>query len=716
MLNISKKNKGILGIIFIFVFGIGIGNWYSHHQPTPETTIDQQGNAYHAKSEVGKTTLSVLENGKWKDLFIKGVNIGAGRPGYFPGEFGTTKEEYLRWFAYISNLNANTIRVYTILSPDFYEAFYEYNQSSSKPLYLIHGVWINEMDILTYYDAYAPQIYNQFYEDIGTAIDVIHGNTIIKENRGHAAGIYEKDISPYVLGYILGIEWDPQFVVDTNAKNPDKTNFVGKYIYSENANPFENFLAIMGDRCVTYEAETYQAQRPISYSNWVTTDMLNHPNEPLPTENIVSVNTEHIKKTDLFTSGLFASYHIYPYYPDSMSYQPDYASFVNSEGKKDPYEAYLKDLRKEHTVPVLVAEFGIPASRGQAHINVESGFNQGFVEESAQGEMIVSMLNAIKKENYAGGLVFAWQDEWFKRTWNTMDYDLPMRRAYWNNVQTNEQHFGLLAFDSGEKKTICEVDGEVLEWKGIPPLVTNGEVSLSVNYDDAYVYLRVNKKGLDLEKDKFLIPFDTIGNQGNFSDQESGERFDHGADFLIRIDGKENSRIVVDAYYDNLQYSYADHTKMIPMNEAYLINDSSVFSPMYLCINRQMTLPLTQEVITFQKYETGKLLYGNGNSEHKDFNSLADYYVKGDNLEIRIPWALLSFMDPSTKVVLDDLHKNGVQPLTIAGMNIGVGQLGEGKVIEMKEFTWDNWALPVIHERIKPSYYIVQKAFKKISK
>lgn len=708
-----KKSKIIIILVLILAIFIGGGYWLSKNRPIPETTKNEEGIAYHGKSESGKNYLSIFKNGKWEDIFIKGVNIGAGSPGYFPGEFGISKDEYLRWFKYISDLNANTIRVYTILDPVFYEAFYEYNKSTSKPLYLLHGVWINEEDILTYYDAYAPQIYDQFKTDIETTIDVLHGNIIIKEKVGHAAGIYEKDISPYVLGYILGIEWDPQFVSDTNTKNPEKIGYKGKYLYSDNGSPFENLLTMMGDHCIQYETDKYKQQRLVSYSNWVTTDMLSHPNEPLVNEDIVTVNTEHIKKTDAFSSGVFASYHIYPYYPDSMSYQPNYAAFINAKGKQDPYEAYLKDLRKEHTVPVLVAEFGIPASRGQAHVNVVSGFNQGFVEEKAQGEMMVSMLKDIKQENYAGGLIFAWQDEWFKRTWNTMDYDLPMRRAYWNNVQTNEQHFGLLGFDSGEKEPICLVDGDPGDWKDTKPLVVNTEIKLSVKSDAAYIYFLVEKKNMDIGKEKLLIPIDTIHNQGNTSDGETGTNFDQSADFVIRIDGKDNSRILVDSYYECLQYSYADYLKMIPMNPNYMVLNSGEFSPINLCINKELTLPLSQEILPFTQYETGKLLYGNANNNSEEFNSLADFYTKGDYLEIRVPWALLNVMDPSRKVVIDDLHKNGVQPLTVSEFYIGIGEWG--KAIPMKSYTWDSWEIPVVHERIKPSYYIVQKGFKEIS-
>ena len=55
--------------------------------------------------------------------------------------------------------------------------------------------------------------------------------------------------------------------------------------------------------------------------------------------------------------------------------------------------------------------------------------------------MIQMMYEEIIEEGMLGGLVFTWQDEWFKRTRNTMDYDNPDQRLFWSNAQTNEQQF-----------------------------------------------------------------------------------------------------------------------------------------------------------------------------------------------------------------------------------------------------------------------------------
>ena len=106
---------------------------------------------------------------------------------------------------------------------------------------------------------------------------------------------------------------------------------------------------------------------------------------------------------------MFASYHIYPYYPDSLNYQEDYLEYTDDSGKVNTYEAYLEDLKLAHTMPIIVAEFGIPTSRGMGHESV-MGYNQGMVDETAQGAMLIDMLGSIENAKYAGGIVFTWQD------------------------------------------------------------------------------------------------------------------------------------------------------------------------------------------------------------------------------------------------------------------------------------------------------------------
>jgi len=679
--------------------------------------IPEDANGIKHAAKIEGRSFYVYSGGKWEKKFLKGVNIGAGKPGHFPGELAITKEEYMRWFAYISQMNADVIRVYTTMKPEFYDALYDFNRTSPHPIYLMQGVWINEDDIETLKDAYAAngKIKNNFIKDTKDLVDIIHGKADLHTKPGFASGTYKSDVSRYVIGWILGIEWDPNFVTVTNNANPDKASYSGKYLYTQKASPFEAFLCEAGDSVIGYEASEYGMTRPLSFTNWLTTDTLEHPNEPFEQEDMAQVDTEHIKNTELFTPGVFASYHVYPYYPDFMSYQREYASFKDESGKVNTYRAYLRDLFKQHTVPVLVAEFGVPASRGMAHESLYSGYNQGKLDETQQGVIQADLLKDIYEEGYCGAIVFAWQDEWFKRTWNTADFDLPDTRPYWSNPQTNEQQFGLLAFDPGQKKSVCYVDGDVDEWDDSQLVYSDEDVRLHVKSDEKYVYLMAAAKNYDFEKDELLIPVDILQGQGNLNHSASDAKFQRPADFLIKISGKKDSRILVDAYYDSFNYMYAERLKMIDSNPEYKKSGSGIFNPMYLCLGREIYLPQDKKTVPFSKYETGLLSYGDANPAHESFNSLADFCEKKGTVEIRIPWQLLNVMDPSTKAIMGDLYENeGFKPQKTEGFNIGCGVVKGGKAtakIGMNFYSWDAWDQPTYHERLKRSYYILKQAF-----
>src|SRR5512139_1101011 len=82
---------------------------------TPETDGKGKGSpAAHpvGRFRAGKGYLEV-HRGDWKRLFIKGINLGIGLPGYFPGEYPVKKGTYRKWFGQISGLGISAIRIYT---------------------------------------------------------------------------------------------------------------------------------------------------------------------------------------------------------------------------------------------------------------------------------------------------------------------------------------------------------------------------------------------------------------------------------------------------------------------------------------------------------------------------------------------------------------------------------------------------------------------------
>ena len=170
-------------------------------------------------------------------------------------------------------MGANTLRIYTVQNDTFYNAFYEYNKDNPDPLYLIHGVWVNDYVQNSRLDAYSKEFYDTFLSNSKTMVDVIHGNKKINIGRMASAGhgSYKKDISKWVIGYILGVEWEDLTVAYTDdlyKDDADKNSYRGKYMYtSEEATPFETMLAMVGDKVIEYESKRYNEQRLVAFSN-----------------------------------------------------------------------------------------------------------------------------------------------------------------------------------------------------------------------------------------------------------------------------------------------------------------------------------------------------------------------------------------------------------------------------------------------------------------
>ena len=660
---------------------------------------------------------------------IRGVNLGSGLPGKWATSFAIDKETYLRWFGYIQEMGANTIRVYTIQSDTFYDAFYEYNKDNKNPLYMLHGVWVNDYVINSHRDAYSKDFYDTFLEHSKIMVDVIHGNRKLNLGRVASAGhgTYKKDISDWVIGYILGVEWDDSTVSYTDDLYKDKEGFSsysGKYMYtSPEATPFETMLTMVGDKTIEYETKRYGEQRLLAFSNWPTTDPFEYPK--IITDffmKCAQVDVEHIKTTDAFLSGQFVSYHVYPYYPYYLSFAEDWSvfgieskdSFRDEQGRVNAYKAYLTMLNNHHTMPVVISEFGVSTGRGMAQVDKDTGRNQGNTSEQAQGQALVDCWEDIKTSGCNGGCVFTWQDEWFKRTWNTMHAVNLTRTAYWSDYQTNEQYFGLLSFDPGKEKSVCYVDGDVSEWTENDK-IQSGSTELSVKYDEKFMYFLVKKDGLDFENEVLYIPLDVTPKTGSNYCKNFDVKFDRDADFVIILDGKDNSRIMVQERYDALRSTYS---KDIYKFDTYFKNNipeknSPKFVTIELILRTAIALsPETKETVA-EGYETGKLLYGNANPESQEFNSLADFCSSGDYIEIKLPWQLMNFADPSKMEIHDDYYDGnyGIEYIDIDKMYAGIG-MGD-KRIELDEIKLQGWGNKVTyHERLKQSYFIMQGLWK----
>jgi len=683
-------------------------------------------------------------SGVYKPFEIKGVNMGSGEPGEWSTDFHIDKDTYKRWFGQIQELGANTLRIYTIQADDFYNAFYEYNSEreaeGETPLWLIHGVWVNDYVQNSSRDAYDDDFLKTFLNDCRTMINVIHGKQKISLGRVASAGSgsYLHDVSGWVIGYILGVEWKDVTVAYTDHKYEGiqgYTSFEGKYLRTApEATPFECMLAQVGNKVIEYETKRFGAQRLLAFSNWPTTDPFDYGYEVRRFfEKCAKVDVEHIETTEDFLAGQFASYHVYPYYPDYLQYETDWTTFGiggkeqydTENGELNTYRAYLDMLTGHHEMPVVISEFGVSTGRGMAQLDANTNRNQGHMSESEQGNALVLCYEDIQAAGCAGCCVFTWQDEWFKRTWNTM-YAVDLKRTpYWSDYQTNEQYFGLLSFDPGEKESMCYVDGDVSEWTDKDIVCENHGLTLSMKYDEKFIYFLVEKENLKLGGKTIYIPIDVTPKSGSTFCEEHDIAFDRAADFLIAINGKEDSRVLVQSRYEVLRANYAESVYGF---DTYIKgNEPDVDSPAFVNINMILKLDTVSESFLekggiAQTFETGLLKYGNANPKSSEFDSLADFIAEGDYIEIKIPWQMFNFADPSKMEIHDDYYDDnyGVAYINIDEMYVGIGdETDRGNEdslatsrISMTPYRLKGWGNKVTyHERLKASYYVLQRVW-----
>jgi hypothetical protein len=653
----------------------------------------------------------------WEDFFLKGVNLGVAVPGKFPAEFSLTFSDYLEWLRLIGEMNSNIIRSYTILPPEFYEALSYHNlHNADKPLYLLQGVWAEVPSDENYFNT---DFMHAFQKEIMDAIDAIHGKAVIKKLSGKAFGTYSTDVSKYVAGILLGREWEPAGVYKTNQINKVK-QYSGDFICMNDGNAMEVWLANMMDFTVLYETQEYWFQHPVSFVNWLPLDPMFHPTEIIENakvreydNDLEGIDFTKFHSTELFFPGIYAAYHVYPYYPDFIYLQDSYQKHLKNDSIQNSYLNYLEDL-KSHTVgmPLVIAEYGLPSSRGNSHF-MPDGFNQGGHSEADQAKLSLILTKDIVASGCAGAIYFEWIDEWFKHNWLVMDFEQPSDdRKIWHNMENPEENFGIYALEN----KIKIIDGQLTDW--VADLMENDGVALLTDADASYFYIAVKAPGFDLNSHNLYLAIDTYDKEkGDHKLPFSNEYFENGFEFLVDIRSKDSAFILVDEPYSVFTDIYNDHIPIYASQN----NSNGKFIHQLLLANRSRTSLLGQKTDSVI-FDRSPLLFGI--SSDPEFSNADWYYDAANNVfEIRLDWHLLNVSDPAKKFVINDLEGTGdieyirtevfkMFAFVTDEKNKPISQFPEDSPYSC---TWDEWEIPEYTERLKPIFFTLQDYFKDLN-
>jgi hypothetical protein len=678
--------------------------------------------------------------GGWRPFYVKGINLGAALPGRFPSEFPDSAT-YAAWIADIAAMGANTIRVYTIHPPWFYQALLAHNAAHpAQALWLIHGVWT---ELPPRHDFEDLSWHGAFLAEARRVVDLVHGRADIAARAGHASGFYTADVSRWTLAYLIGREWEPFAVAAFDAAHPGRHGWGGRYLRTEGSTATERWLTRVCDALVAYETATYRHQRPVAYTSWPTLDPLTHVSEaPVADErrmrrragerrpprireydnDRVALDPSRLTATPAFAAGVFAAYHAYPYYPDFM---------VLGAG----YGDWLARIRAHHAgMPVLIAEYGVPASIGVAHL-APNGWHHGGHTEARMAEVDTTLTRLLAHSGMAGGVLFAWMDEWFKRNWLVVDLEIPLdHKPRWLSRMNAEEQYGVIAMEPAPRIPGGRLADRLPGWRALPALYPDRLRALA---DEAYLQLLV-EAGPDA--DSVLVGLDIRDPRtGSFRwPGRGGAMLPFGIEFLVAA-AADTARVLADPSANPFVVRPGGRVRLServpPVDRsvpgfftgpydlgAYRLplggrrrNDGR-FDPLRVVTNRRR-VGRDGTLWSAAGYERGVLPRG----------PLPDGLWERDSasgaVELRIPWNLVNVSDPSARLVLGSLGRPpefAPEAVESIGLVLAVRTRSGGwrrwpaAGADGARFSWPTWEEPRWRARRRPVYEAMRAVFRTV--
>lgn len=728
--------------------------------------------------------------GSWQPLWPYGVNFSTALPGRSPGEYDADRAQLRRWIETAGQMGVNTLRVKTIQSPAFYQELRRWNlHHPKKPLFLLHGAWLkdpaDDKDAAKAKDYLHPNLVAAIKDEIDKAVDVVHGRRTIAPgsdknpgNWGRAYGTYTADVSPWTLGWLIGRELDPIALHENALSHAPGGHPQGQYVALPVGRAIEGFIVQMMDLVVATELGRYGQQRPVGWLNWPTTDPIKHYTEhafPASAEEYETLDLNAVQTRAGFTAGVFMAYQSFPYYPDFVMHQPEYAAISDADGA-NPWLGYLKALRAAHPkFALLIAETGHPSSPGCAHYS-PAGLNHGGYNDLEQGWANLRALRTVAQAGLHGAMIADAVDEWFRGSWLTGPVVLPPgRQRMWYNPQNPNQHFGVVALLPGEATRAHLVDGDQGDWAGktpqlvkaFPQLAPRGDgfdamrslKDVTVDHDAGYLHLRLRVESLDPDGDgkvqwdrvDYAIGLDTIDPARGDSrfDPQGLLQSERRIEFQVRIHSDSDVQLWVDQPYDlfgigqGIQQSWQKYRTVANDNGQWLLAQTRTngdYAWHEQLPDKKVAFHL---LATSLGQETGRLRTG---PQAQNSASHFWYDLKTGVLELRIPWALLQFADPSGRAVIDHASQSTttLDTTVVAGIGLvaasygGTGEAetdpsdtlplaqpalaGDGKTKAWRipaqgalPYTWASWDTPPTwHDRRKLSFFVLRDGAAKV--
>ena len=643
-------------------------------------------------------------NKKWEPLDIRGIELSSFKPKSNLNDNKISKDEVLEWLVQIQALNINVIKIPSIQTPSFYKAIYEFNQDNPKPIYTFHRIDLNEKEFLDYHDIGNPKLFNRFQKDIKRTVKVVHGDAFLINTSNGSMGFYLNDISKYNLGYILGGNTDAELISLTNHKYNTASHFDGEYYNLQDGEAFDAFVSNAFEFLTHYENKHYKQISLLSYVSQFETHVLD---DSLKVDYAKDARINLNKISSKKFENLFIAYHYHPSDSDDSVKGPDYSAI------RETYSEHLSRLKLNYKKPIVITNVGISSSRGKSLLDLEENYHRGGFTETEQGEKLVEVLQIIDKADLGGFIITGWQDNWGKKSPFNMLEDKRdwSSSTYWRNTLASDESFGLMAFEPKNLKEPITIDGNFSDWQNVTAIMDHDlDLKVSSDTDHLYIYL---KNDSDLQNNALYLGIDVTEKSGSRKWLNKAAEFYLPVDFVLDLSNILEPEVFVHERYDHFEYFYKYYDAVAGVRKHKPDKNSQVFSPI-LGMNQKRARNLEPGEKKSLFYNIGKLNMGNSNYLSKDYNSHADFNQVGNEIEIRIPYAMLNIFNPIDMFAYDDLYEAGLEnhiKVDDIGFSIYDAQT-QKKYNASDRYKQKSFKNLEYTTRLKPSYGILQAYLK----
>lgn len=255
---------------------------------------------------------------------------------------------------------------------------------------------------------------------------------------------------------------------------------------------------------------------------------------------------------------------------------------------------------------------------------------------------------------------------------------------------------------------------------------------LLVQQDEGFIYILIEMgQEVDFATAHYLIGLETCFPQiGEFLIPFNTKLMSPiGLTFLLHLAGREKSRILVCHSYDK----YLNWSKDIKP----VVSNQACWVMMQNETNKRRISKDGKKFYPSRVFPMSHLQFGSLDGGRLHHNSLADFFFTDNMIELRIPWGLINFTDPSSKMVLwrdkngQAIKTDGIRIIALSYKPVKNQLYAENTSLmsnitdsfpqslsagNIPTYSWDDWITPIYHTYLKGSYYKYQEYLSQIPK